>query len=156
MIDDDLDRAMTVMAAAFAPQWREAWTRSQVADSLLSPHTYLLLADERGQVPSQAGCEAAGFALARHAPGEDELLLIGVRPDKRNAGIGRALLDAFEQEAGRRGAEKVFLEMRANNPAHSLYLASGYCQIGRRPGYYRTLDGEPIDALTFGKSLNYR
>lgn len=152
---DDLDRLMAVMEAAFEPHWREAWTRRQVADSLSLPNCYMILAGTDGQALTNEE-DAAGFVLARHAPGEDELLLIAVRPDARGQGVARELMRRFEEQATANGAEQVFLEMRANNPAESLYRAAGYSQIGLRKAYYRTLSGDTIDALTFGKTLATR
>lgn len=151
-METDLDRAMAVMETAFDPQWREAWTRQQVEDSLLVPNCYLLLANSGGE-PVVEDEPAAGFVLGRHAPGEDELLLIGVRPDARGRGVGAALIAMFETEAASRGADRVFLEMRAGNPAESVYERAGFVRIGLRKAYYRTVSGETIDALTFGKSL---
>ncbi len=151
---DSLDRLMEVMEAAFEPRWREAWTRRQVEDSLAMPHSYIILVDADGALLNEVSDgDAAGFVLARRAPGEEELLLIGVRPEHRRNGIGRLLLDAFAERARADGAENVFLEMRAENPAESLYRDCGYVPIGRRPGYYRTTDGERIDAITYGKVL---
>lgn len=148
----NLDQLMAVMEAAFDPQWREAWTRSQVESSLSMPNTYALLIDGSSE-PLDVGGTAAGFVLVRRAPGEEELLLIAVRPELRGRGIGRRLLELFFDTARNNGAETVFLEMRANNPAVSLYRACGFEPIGRRPGYYRTLDGSTLDAITFGKKL---
>jgi len=51
------------------------------------------------------------------------------------------------------GAERIFLEMRANNPAEHLYRECGFEPIGRRPDYYRTLDGTKLDAITFARKL---
>ena len=149
-----LDQIMTVMDEAFEPHWGEAWTRKQVAGSLAMPHTYALLIDSTGSLTLTAGIrEPAGFALIRRAPGEEELLLVGVRPRFRRHGLGRKLLEAFFSQARQSGADRVFLEMRANNPARSLYAALGFEQIGRRPDYYRLGDGSRIDAITFGKSV---
>ncbi|WP_374405066.1 GNAT family N-acetyltransferase [Pelagerythrobacter sp.] len=149
---DDLDRIMAVMDAAFDPAWAEAWSRRQVGDSLTMPHTFYRLADERGGVPS-AGGDAAGFTLTRHAPGEEELLLIGVRPELRGRGIGRALLERAFADARARGAERMFLEMRDNNPALGLYAATGFEPIGRRKAYYRLPSGQFLDAITFARQL---
>lgn len=148
----DLDRIMTVMEEAFDPQWGEAWNRRQVSDSLLLPTTYYRLLDENSQAPVQSG-EAAGFYLSRYAPGEEELLLLAVRPSLRGKGIGGALLRLLAADAAGRGAERLFLEMRANNPAESLYLQHGFTPIGRRRDYYRLADASHIDAITFTRSL---
>lgn len=140
---EDLDRIMAVMEAAFDPAWGEAWTRRQVSDSLAFPHThYRLIEDAAG--------ETAGFTLVRAAPGEEELLLIAVKPEHRGQGLGRRLIDAVLADARRRGAERVFLEMRCNNPAASLYSAAGFEPIGHRRDYYRLPDGRKIDAITYG------
>jgi len=145
---DDLDRVMAVMQAAFDPAWGEAWTRRQVGDSLAFPHTHYLLIGPDG-LPPRDDEPAAGFTLVRAAPGEEELLLIAVRPDHRGRGLGRKLLDRVFAEARGRGAERVFLEMRFNNPAARLYEAAGFAPIGRRKDYYRLPDGSKIDAITF-------
>ena len=47
---------------------------------------------------------------------------------------------------------KIFLEMRANNPAEKLYRKMGFEPIGRRKNYYRTENGEQLDAITFALS----
>lgn len=147
-----LDQLMAVMDAAFDPHWREAWTRSQVESSLALPHTYALLANSDGK-PLVEGETAAGFILARRAPGEEELLLIAVRPESRGRGVGKALIEWFFRAASANGAERVFLEMRQNNPAARLYVDCGFEPIGRRKAYYRAASGEPIDAITFGRDL---
>ena len=148
----ELDQLMDIMQCAFDPHWREAWTREQVANSLALPHTYTILLDELGRVP-RPDQTAAGFVLARRAPGEEELLLIAVRPEARGNGLGRRLLEEFSSVATKSGADRIFLEMRSNNPAQKLYLDFGFEPIGRRKNYYRTLNGEPIDAITFGYRL---
>ena len=149
-----IDQVMRIMDRAFDPHWREAWNRAQIESSLALPHCYLLLADADGvAIDGDAGGVAAGFVLARRAPGEEELLLIAVDPDARKNGVGRALLEQFHRYARDNGAERVFLEMRENNPAERLYRDCGYEQIGLRKAYYRTLTGDRIDALTFGKTL---
>tara|TARA_Y100000815_G_scaffold23496_1_gene19770 strand:- start:4500 stop:4952 length:453 start_codon:yes stop_codon:yes gene_type:complete len=149
---EQLDQLMAVMEAAFDPHWREAWTRQQVANSLAMPHTYAILADASMKLANGSD-PAAGFILARRAPSEEELLLIGVRPEMRGRGLGRFLIETFARRARDGGADRVFLEMRANNPAESLYRACGFEPIGRRPAYYRTLDGAKLDAITFARKL---
>lgn len=147
-----LDAAMAIMDAAFEPRWGEAWTRAQLRDSLVMPSTFLLLAD-RDAVPTEDG-PAVGFVLSRQALDEEELLLLAVQPDERGRGLGTALVQLYFDAAARRGVHRVFLEMRANNPAHSLYRRCGFEPIGVRPRYYRPADGEPIDAITFARRLS--
>jgi [ribosomal protein S18]-alanine N-acetyltransferase len=149
---DDLDRIMAVMKGAFDPQWGEAWNRRQVSDSLAFASTHYLLIDPGGGEPT-GEVPAAGFTLVRAAPGEEELLLIGVVPEARGKGLGQALLRRAVIDAEARGAERLFLEMRANNPARRLYERFGFQAIGRRRDYYRAADGTKLDAITFAYEL---
>ena len=144
---------MAVMEASFDPHFREAWTRRQVEDSLAMPSTYYFLIDGTGNIIGDAEMEAVGFVLARQAADEIELLLIGVHPEKRGKGMGTILLRHFFESARTRSANTVFLEMRANNPARSLYEKMGFEQIGVRRDYYRTLSGGTIDAITYARSV---
>lgn len=91
----------------------------------------------------------SAFLLARVVLEEVELLTLLVDPGARGRGIGRALLTAFDAEAGSRGAREAFLEVAADNsPARALYDRTGWTQVGQRPGYY---DG--TDALILRKPL---
>ncbi|MEZ5742675.1 MAG: GNAT family N-acetyltransferase [Sphingomonadaceae bacterium] len=149
---EDIDRLMLVMEAAFDPLFREAWSRKQVEDSLLVGNTRYGLVAASGKRP-KPGEEAAGFYLSRAATDEEELLLFAVVPKHRGRGLGRILLDELFEDAAMRGIRKVFLEMRANNPAKSTYMNYGFSPIGQRPQYYRTTTGDWIDAITFAKSV---
>lgn len=148
MNGDDLDRIMGVMKAAFDPAYGEAWSRGQVSDALVMPNTHYLLAGADGG-PLREGGEAAGFTLSRGAADEEELLLIAVRPDRRERGIGTVLLRRFIEQARARGAARLFLEMREGNPAEWLYRRQGFVTVGRRRHYYRRGSGTPVDAITF-------
>lgn len=148
-----IDAAMAVMTAAFEPRWREAWTREQLRDSLVLPSTVLLLAD-RGGRSTGPDEEVAGFVLSRQALDEEELLLLAVLPSERGRGLGTALLENYFRAAKRRGVRRIFLEMRSNNTAHSLYRRCGFEPIGVRPRYYRSDDGQALDAITFARRLD--
>jgi [ribosomal protein S18]-alanine N-acetyltransferase len=63
------------------------------------------------------------------------------------------VLDAVLREAKARGDEKVFLEMRHNNPAEHLYRALGFEPVGKRAAYYKLADGTRLDGLTFARDL---
>ena len=59
------------------------------------------------------------------------------RIKKLEEGLGTALLAAAAGEAGRRGAEVLFLEVsEANAPARALYARAGAADVGRRRRYY--------------------
>jgi ribosomal-protein-alanine N-acetyltransferase len=149
---NDLDQIMDVMDAAFDPAWGEAWSRRQVGESLVFSHTHYRLIGPDGTEPGEHAA-AVGFTLVRAAPGEEELLLVGVAPAYRGQGLGKTLIEHALADAQARGAERMFLEMRCNNPAERLYRAMGFEPIGRRAKYYRLASGERIDAITFARRV---
>lgn len=136
------------MAAAFDPEFGEAWTRRQVEDALLSGLCHYRLAGSHGGEPALQE-QAAGFYLSRQIGCEEELLLFAVAPAFRKLGIGSILLDNFVADADSRGVKRLLLEMRADNPAESLYRRHGFLPVGLRRNYYRTGLGPPRDAVTF-------
>jgi len=88
-----------------------------------------------------------GFALARDLGEEGEILTLGVVPDSRRRGLGRALLRAVLDRARRRSIPSIVLEVAADNaPARRLYAAAGFSAAGRRPRYYRRGE-QMVDAL---------
>ncbi len=149
---EDLPRLMAVMSAAFVPKWGEAWTRRQVEDSLLAGFCHYCLISPAGE-PAAPGEQAAGFTLARTIAGETELLLLAVDPQFRRQGLGTVLVEMLAREGLSRGADRLFLEMRRGNPAEHLYRGLGFEPVGERPNYYRTNDGQRIDAVTFARPL---
>lgn len=89
----------------------------------------------------------AGFVIARDLGGEAEILSLGVLPEKRRRGVGRALLGRLRAEAARRGIGSIVLEVAADNEAaRQLYGAMGFIRVGGRARYYRRGDAL-IDAL---------
>ena len=114
------------------------WTEAEFADLLDSPHV-TLLGDTRA------------FLLVRTVLDESEILTLATHPEHRRKGLAAALLDAFH--AGRTG--RVFLEVATNNQAaQALYAQAGYTPQGQRVGYYRTPDGQKINALILAKTLS--
>ncbi|AZI34549.1 putative ribosomal-protein-alanine acetyltransferase [Caenibius tardaugens NBRC 16725] len=150
--DDDIDRIVDVMGTAFDPAFGEAWNRRQVTDALTIGNCRYGIVDSTGHAPEQ-GIAAAGFFMIRGVLDEAELLLLAVKPEIRGRGLGRKLLEMFEADATNHGQTRLFLEMRAGNPAEFLYRKFGFTQIGRRPKYYTGADGTRLDALTFEKLL---
>jgi len=136
-----LDDVMAVMTAAFGDSYGEAWTRSQCAGILPMNGVRLLVADDNAQL--------LGFALYRTMAEDAELLLLAVSPAAQGNGIGRKLLDQFIEDAKKKGAAKIHLEVRDGNPAIRFYEAAGFTPAGRRRNYYRAPTGQQYDALTF-------
>ena len=126
-------------AAAFSAI--RAWSADEFAGLLKHPGTFAI-GDTRS------------FALIRTVLDEAELLTIATAPAMRRQGLARATLLAGEARARTEGAARIFLEVAEDNDAAiALYSASGYRQIGRRPGYYLPKDGAPLAALVMRKSL---
>ena len=152
-----VDRIMAVMEAAFDPAYGEAWNRRQVSDALTLANTHALVVDADG-APIAGGAadglpDPAGFVLTRHVLDEEELLLIAVVPEARRRGVGAALIEQLFDAARTRGTARIFLEMRRGNPAIHLYRKFGFAPIGERRNYYRMANGERVDAITFGRTI---
>lgn len=83
------------------------------------------------------GARLIGYAVGTVSFDEGELYRLAVLPEFRRQGYGEALLRDFLGECARRGAKRVFLEVRAKNtPALSLYRKAGFARIAVRKGYY--------------------
>ena len=136
---DDLTAIMAIETSTFGT---DAWSPGMMAEELGGPHTHYLVAvadDGQGAVEGYAGL------LAPIGAGQGDIQTIAVAPPARRSGLGRALMLALLNEARRRGAEEVFLEVRADNPnAEALYVSLGFERIGVRAAYYQP-DG--VDAI---------
>jgi ribosomal-protein-alanine N-acetyltransferase len=141
----DLDAVMDVMEDSFDPAFGEAWTGPQCSGLLPMPGVWLTLAKSHNEV--------TGFALARIVLREAELLLLGVKKKWQRQGAGQLLLRSFVFTAQRRGAERLYLEVRDGNRAISLYRKAGFLEVGRRGGYYSGRDGQVYDALTLSRQI---
>lgn len=146
VVRSDLDEqevaaAMQVMTAAFPPEYGEAWSAAQLSGMMRLPGSLLVV--------GRLGDEPVGFALLRSIAGEAELLLLAVHPDHRGESHGRRLLDRCMTEAEGSGAQAMFLEVRAGNPAIFLYSKAGFRQYNVRREYYIGNNGDRYDALSF-------
>lgn len=136
--------------AAFADapsaQPHEHWDESFLARLLVGPGV-------DGWIAS-IGDEPVGFALGRTAAGEAEILTLGVRPDRRGAGVGKALVCQLVQGCRSAGASILFLEVACDNAAAlALYRGAGFRDVGTRKAYYRR-DPEPVDAIVMRLDLD--
>jgi [ribosomal protein S18]-alanine N-acetyltransferase len=138
----DLPVLALLHAACFTAPWDQYWSQQSFADVLAMPGA--------GALITAIGSEPVGFALARIAADEAELLLIGTRPEYRRSGHGQALLEHMLSALERGGAGQVFLEVAEPNiAALRFYRGLGFREVGRRPGYFR---GElPVDALVLAR-----
>ena len=139
--EQEVTAAMRVMTAAFPPEFGEAWSTPQLSGMMRLPGALLVV----GRLDD----EPIGFALLRSIAGEAELLLLAVHPHHRGLNHGRRLLDRCMNEAEGSGAQTMFLEVRAGNPAIHLYSKAGFRQYNVRRDYYAGSNGDRYDALSF-------
>jgi ribosomal-protein-alanine acetyltransferase len=133
---DDLAAIMTLEHRLFPG---DAWSSAMMAAELAAPHTRYLVAEAAGDVVGYAG-----LSVLPGSPQAD-IQTIGVDAPYRRLGVGTALLTALLDEAERRGATEVLLEVRADNPsAQALYARHGFSAIAVRPRYYQPDD---VDAI---------
>ncbi len=141
----DVAAIMPVMDSAFDPLFGEAWTAAQCLATLAMPGAQLLVAQDTQRT--------TGFALSRTIADEEELLLIGVLPESRRHGVGRALVEWLLAIAKDCNRNTVFLEVREGNSAEYFYQGMGFQPIGRRKAYYHSKDGKKYDAITMAASI---
>lgn len=133
---DDLDAIMALEVRLFPG---DAWSPAMMAAELAAPHTRYLVAERDGVVVGYAGLSALPGAT------QADIQTIAVDAPHRRLGLGTALLTALLDEAERRGATEVLLEVRADNPgAQELYERHGFTAIAVRPRYYQPDD---VDAI---------
>ncbi len=136
--DRDWECVFAIDKACFPDPWTQEMWQGELARTDLCA---LALETEQGIV---------GFALASVLFEDAELPKIAVLPAYRGQGLGRALLSALIEVAKARGAEKMFLEVRASNlPARKLYERHGFTTLRIRERYYP--DGE--DGIEMKKAL---
>lgn len=86
-----------------------------------------------------------GYGVAHVIAGESEVITLGVLPERRRRGVGRALLAALVE-----GVDRAFLEVRADDPAAGgLYAGFGFVEVDRRAGYYG--DGEDAVVMAWAR-----
>ena len=141
---DDLDAIMAIEDAVFTP---DAWSRDSMRNELGLRDGYYLVAFPVGE-PDRIDAYAGLFAPHR-APSAD-VQTIAVAEHARRGGLGRVLMTQLITEARNRGAEEVFLEVRADNDsAQNLYRSLGFEQLAVRKGYYKG----GMDALSMRLSV---
>lgn len=123
----------------------DPWDAAALGRILGLPGCFGLLA-HRGDAP-------AGFTIARDLGEEIEIITLGVLPDCRRQGVGRALLEAILEAPEPSRVASIVLEVaEQNEPARALYATMGFAQVGRRPRYYRRPEGL-ADALILRRAI---
>jgi tRNA threonylcarbamoyladenosine biosynthesis protein TsaB len=121
----------------------DPWSETFFQDLLRRAATWARVAERGGGI--------AGYAVTVVHGTEADLENIAVVPGQRRAGLAVALLEDAMDEAVRRGARRIALEVRvSNDAAQALYRAHGFRLAGLRRGYYRQPDE---DALVMARPL---
>ncbi len=108
----------------------DPWSEKSIASELENELSHWLVAVD--------GDRVAGYVGSQTVLGETDMMNVAVHPDYRRQGIGEALVDALVSDLRKMESRCLTLEVRASNaPAICLYEKIGFCQVGRRPKYYR-------------------
>jgi ribosomal-protein-alanine N-acetyltransferase len=127
----------------------DRFSRSQLLYLLTRANGAVLVAEEAEPTGPNLVVGNA-IVLFRRGGSAGHLYSLTVDPEHQGRGLGRLLLGRVEELAAEQGCERLLLEVRSDNEAAlRLYRASGYREVGIRPGYYA--DGR--DALAMEKSI---
>ncbi|MFD1931369.1 ribosomal protein S18-alanine N-acetyltransferase [Nonomuraea mangrovi] len=143
MTEADLPAVMALERATFPlDAWSEGMMRGELADQPRTRH-YVVAVDDDDLIIGYAGLAVAAD--------QADVQTIAVLTERQREGVGSAMLTELLDEARRRAAQEIFLEVRADNPrARSVYERFGFEEIGVRRRYYD--DG--TDAIMMKRKLD--
>ena len=139
----DLDRIMAIENSVFG---LDAWSAQLMEHELSDKNCHYVVAVVDVTPPD--GIEVIvgyGGVLAPVGSGDADIQTIATVPTVRGRGVGRVMMRELLEAARQRRAQRVFLEVRADNPiAMGLYRSLGFREIGVREGYYQP---DNVDAV---------
>lgn len=104
----------------------------------------------REYLVAEDGDGIAGYAGLDHAGDTSDVMTIATLPRVRGRGLGRCLLEELVARSRAAGAERLLLEVRADNTAaRGLYDSAGLRLLQTRRGYYPG----GVDALVLALDL---
>lgn len=114
------------------------WSEKTIKESMENTNYHYFVLEENDEV--------LGYFSVLCIEQEVELLRIAVSKTHRNKGYGQLLMNKLLEFSKEKGADKIFLEVRASNtPAKKLYSKSGFIEYMRRKNYYQGVE----DAVLF-------
>jgi [ribosomal protein S18]-alanine N-acetyltransferase len=123
----DLDVVVALEGELFEDAWSAELFWSELAQR-----------DTRTFLTAWDGAEIVGYAGLADLPDAAWVQTIAVVPHRRRTGLGARLLGALMEDAARRSADSVALEVRVDNePAQALYRRFGFAPVAIRRGYYQ-------------------
>ncbi len=139
MMRQDIEQLVQMEKLCFS----DPWSISAFEYELNNPLSLWLVCVEEEQV--------LGYIGSQRVLPEADIMNVAVLPEYRKRGIAKALILKLLDCLHQKGVCQLSLEVRASNfAAISLYEKLGFCQVGRRPGYYRH---PKEDALILRKEL---
>ena len=133
----DLSRVAELHAECFPD---DAWNSSSLA-------TVLAMPGADGRICYAEGGAPCGMLLDQCLGLEDEILTLGVGLAWRRRGVARELMQDLIARARTGGAQRLLLEVAADNTAAlALYTSFGFTRQGIRRHYYRRAQGPAVDA----------
>ena len=125
MKPEDADAVEAVEKASFAVPW----SRKSFWEEAANERTVYLLALDDEKV--------IGYAGTWILDDEAQITNVAVAPEYRGKKVGAGLMEHLIEEAKKRGATRMTLEVRPSNAsAIALYERFGFKDYGRRPHYY--------------------
>ena len=103
------------------------------------PQTWRNTLDDAKYVVLVAHCAdvLCAFGVAYTVGDEGEIGTLAVAETVRGQGLGETIFRALLEECSRRGARKMYLEVReSNSSARRLYARLGFHTVGERLDYY--------------------
>lgn len=105
----------------------------------------------REYLVAEDGDGIAGYVGLDHAGDTSDVMTIATLPRVRGRGLGRRLLEELVARSRAAGAERLLLEVRADNTAaRGLYDSAGFRLLQTRRGYYPG----GVDALVLALDLS--
>lgn len=137
----DLPEVLALEAELFGGA---AWTPGQFWSELAR------VPESRWYLLARRGAATVGYAGVFVAGDQADVQTVAVASAAQGAGIGRRLVGALAAHAAGRGAQRLHLEVRADNDAAlALYVRLGFVEDGRRRDYY----GRGHDAVLMTAAL---
>lgn len=130
-------QAMHAMETTLFPA--DAWHIDMFLAEITHPTRtyYMLELPAEGSEDNEGSWRAIGYCGTMVVADTADVQTIGVLPEYEGYGFGRAMLEQMHARARELGAERILLEVRADNPrAQRLYERNGYRQIHVRRRYY--------------------
>ena len=124
----------------------EAWSQRDIVD--------LLQLDTTTCFGLRVHDALVSFVIAQVAVDQAEILTIVTSPKHQQQGYARQVLDRSEPYFQAKGAENWLLDVAEDNQgARAFYEKLGFAEDGRRPQYYKRLEGGRVDAILMSRPM---